>query len=1628
MFGGMNSDLSSFIQNTEKYLKALNVRPVTDLGMSNGALTNVRGNNCEIQFPTLRAVYRFSIYVPVGFTENEGMSITINGVTSATFSVFNASSLSDVIEKIKLMPNCEGNPSVDAKTFSIAYDDDFFTIYQRATQTLCSNTNSITMSVQVNQPNKISTDSLLAYTNVYGVINPMQTSPSEIPYPYINQVLDYSLAIIGSTNINSTFYLFTVPLTNTTNIGQIWSLTYSPLSTLDSIFTTKLKLLYNGYLNFSIDYPIAPTAVIGRFELEKIQRVYWSDFNNYVRVCNVADENLMNLDSKIMNIVPETSLSVPTLKKITSNNAVNTLNNTSNYQCAYKYFKSNGGETNFSIPSSLVTLTGAEISGYMGTSKKYCSLSGELNSNINKTITWELNDIDSNYDTIKFYIIIRNSDSFKIFEYEEQVVGDVSSIQTTFFNDTARMIEVSLEEFLIENSAFTTAKTIEQKDNRLFFGNVKNSISSLIENFDTRTYRYAASSETIAYKLYENEAVTFPTMGAGSYAAVPKNADIIPAYNLSMGIDDDVTTGSLYSQNKLYKYKINSTEIGGSGLNISYEFGNELFLADETITLPNFSNFPDNGTDKDIETSDQVYKFGYRKAAPNNDSTCSFNPFFKNINPNNSDFDQKYYTGNVDSQGGAKNSIGHDYFNGNFRSYQQNEIYRFAIVFKSKTGTSSFAKFIGDIKFPNYDDPCPEANRGKPAGVASVPSTYCPDFRRMFVVPANNYIAAAAYVVVPYIKFNVKIPQNILDLIGGYEIVRVQRQDKDKTIATTGIINQVSFINYNSSNGDDAIRAGTGNFTASTPPFTTTVQSHYINYPPFTTNQFANPFWNTLSDPGTGIYDAVTNPDGGDDRNFAHPLYLTYFPFENLVNKNNNLISAGDRLIPSEGYNQGHVGRVNPTTAVYDDIGRSSFYIKKFYYKSYPEFSQVDPGVAGRQFKIANSEYIEQKGTGTLPLVNGLFYENFNFYGFEGQLDPNNSFQFLDTGKANKTQVSSAGSPTVFIVLDATTPIKFQKYTNNSFQAANTYLRLSPAPGGIKSKLIVSHFKPNNLISQYGGRDYLSRSENEYISTNALRKVDDKNFDSESGGVKTYSIKTFGGDLFFGILDIQNSIKNWVAPNTPNSYKNSQAWFLPYSSTYNLDLRSGSHINYNLNSDDMAGASGADEYFYNPAFSTENNLKVYLPEPFVFNATSVYKNRIYWSSVKINGFTSDQWTNIPTRNFYDVDGNYGGINALITLGQNMFFLQDNALGRLLINPASVITDANNSQLRLTNILGNSSVLEKHFYYSVNIGTQHQWSVAKSGSAITFCDINSNKLYLFNGESLDAISDSKGHRGFMNKVLHNRIRITDNPIKYNGILSTYDFKNNEFLYTFLNKGYVAVSGIPTLVDEKYTLAYNELIQSFSSFYSFTPYIYINNGSTLYTPVNYDSSLLVRTKLYAHDQGSYGSFYGEVFPSEIKVLVNPAPIREYPYLNSITKTFDNMSWTTEAIGINYTYFDEINNAFAVASGQDSDNVIYPTDTYSKIRVYNQSQNTDWITTSLTPITGNLRKLEKDFNMQMPRNKFNNNGSSIFDPTALNITTFGDRMRDKFITVDLSYPNSSNNRFIMHNLKTSYRVSDR
>lgn len=295
--------------------------------------------------------------------------------------------------------------------------------------------------------------------------------------------------------------------------------------------------------------------------------------------------------------------------------------------------------------------------------------------------------------------------------------------------------------------------------------------------------------------------------------------------------------------------------------------------------------------------------------------------------------------------------------------------------------------------------------------------------------------------------------------------------------------------------------------------------------------------------------------------------------------------------------------------------------------------------------------------------------------------------------------------------------------------------------------------------------------------------------------------------------------------------------------------------------------------------------------------------------------------------------------------------------------------------------------------------------------------------MFNGQSLTPVSDLKGQKGFTNKALHDDILIYDNPIIGKGIMTTYDHFNNEFLYTFKNKyryfqppdGDIVYPAV-TLYDD-YTLVFSDLTGSFSSFYDFKPYVYINNRNKLYSLKDYTTTT---NKIYQHNVGNYSTFYGEVFPSGVTLTVNPNPLS--------TKVYDNVAWITESIKENLKYKDKVNDTLG-----DSDDIPYLNNTITRMRCYDEYQNTDWVTLVQTnPIT-NLRKSEQGWNTQVPRNKVNYdsnpiNTTSIFSPSILTKTVFGDRMRDKYMVVDLEYNNALNNRFILHNVKTTFRISDR
>lgn len=1494
-FFEMNSDISKIYQNNKQYLKALNMRPVTTLGGSNGSLENIKGNNLELVFPKVRDVYKLKL---TSGTLTGTVTIVING-ESNSFVTDLSSSINDLYNHLLSYTKCYNGTYSSNKEFAVSLQGDAVFIYMNPeyrTGTISSTLLNITIS------------------NSGGDITPLffntdeTTSTTKVPYIPANDLND-PLTIIGSTYINDYHYILTCGKYNTFKTGQIWELYYDEVNQYSIV-----KLLYHDFLNFSVNHPIPPTAITGRYELPNLQRIYFSDFNNPVRIVNIKDPNLMGVSVDIINAVPSIKMSIPTLSDVIANGAINPLNNSSTYQMAYRLRKNNNSTTNYSIPSALVTPVAYSTDDFRSTSLKFASLDGTENT-INKSIKWRIGSVDTSFDTMECYIIIRelsNDNVFKVFKYDEVQINGSDVLETEFKNDIDNFEDVSLDEFLIENSLFTHAKTIEQKDNRLFYGNIKNGLSEVVEQYDTRVFRFENTTNIIHIKEFETDLTskTVTISNSDDFDNISEVADNIPVYNLNITATDDP------NYNGIVNKQINSSIVGGTGKNISFSFGSVLIKTDETANSPLSSgptSFQD-GSARDNAGSPNTYKYGYRKAGLSN----STNSVLKN-NYTGGSSEQLYTLSNV------KESMALEFLNGQFRGYQCNEIYRFAIVFYSKSGSPYFAKYIGDIKFPDYSDSIDPNLRPK-TDAGSFVTTF-----KSMVVEGND-----AYLNIPYINFKVNITNELSKVISGYQIVRVNRTENDKTISSQGLITQVGIH-------------GTG----------------ILGLPDIDQSPLMAP--------------AATNTFGN-----ATSSVIAYQSFDSLVNKSTSNFENNDKIIITEKYriynNGGVPSLVNPLNSSVPNARRYGIY--KFY-NHVANF--YNPAAAGNSIlKITNATYVGQNNTIALP--GGLIYQN----------------RDLDTSLSNPFASNAIGSPTVILNLDTA-------YLNMVWGVFNStgadVARRTTGVSNVNSKLLALHFKPTKLKTQYGGRTYVARSNNKYITCGA--------FYQSNNTAHVSSINVFGGDIFYGIVDNQKGLAQGDPLFLPagNGKVKGQIWFFPGQSTMNIDTRKGLRPNSDLNADTSITALLFDNYDYNYTYSLKNNLHEYLPKPINFNITNEFFNKILWSEPKINGEPDDSWANIPIDNFYNIDGNYGPITALITFRDHLHVIQENAFGRLQVNPVAMTSTQDGSSLELATGV---EVLKKHNYISVDTGSRHQWSVNKSPGAITFTDTKLKKIFLYDGNQLLPVSDVKGNRGFINKVLNGKLLKSDNPVNEEGILVTYDYVNSEFLYTFHNK-----IGENEEKD-KYTLVYSDLTGTFTSFYSFTPYIYINNHTNLYSINN--TSSLVDTKLYLHNIGNYCKFYDDIYTCSIKIVNNGSPY------NLKTKVFDNLTFLTESINVFTNYNDDINNSI-----NESLNIPILDDTFTRVRCYNEYQNTDWLTLDKTPGNANLRRSEQGWNIQIPRNKVNYdntsiNVKSIFDPTVLTKTTFGERIRDKYLIIDLEYDNINNRRFILHSLINSFKISDR
>lgn len=561
----------------------------------------------------------------------------------------------------------------------------------------------------------------------------------------------------------------------------------------------------------------------------------------------------------------------------------------------------------------------------------------------------------------------------------------------------------------------------------------------------------------------------------------------------------------------------------------------------------------------------------------------------------------------------------------------------------------------------------------------------------------------------------------------------------------------------------------------------------------------------------------------------------------------------------------------------------------------------------------------------------------------------------------------------------------------NNF-ALNTYMYTDGNNDG--HGVLVDYRRP--VSKQYGGQRYSERTLNQYISTHSYKVV-------RSAGL--YNSLVFGGDIYINFFDSQRTI--WLLSNEDvNAFTGGECLCFPVESTINLSYRSDKGFiktrttriqeaitNYQpeVSTDMQPYVQTYELYQYNPAYSKNCDIYALTSENLNIEIQSQHDCRIIASRRKTVNKLVDDWLSFLQNTKIDIDANRGPITKLVNLKNVIYAFQDNGLGVASIDDRAVVQSADSTKI----VLGTSDVLPRYDYISMTSGSRHLFSIIQSDTAIYFYDASDRQIKVFMGQE-GSISDGFGVKSFLYNETDGDILTNDNPHRSIGINGYFDERYNEIVFTFHRS--IALT-------DYFTIAFNENLKCFTGLYTFRAPIYIRHYNTILSPRRIGNA----DSLYLHNFGEYNTFYEVKRNSSLHYIVNES-------YGSI-KVFDNITVECE---ITESEINILN------------------DFYTKIRCYNNYQNTDWhnlIYDNSVAIgkETNFSRRERLFKLQIPRNIVDSdvtNNPDIFDPIVLSNANreFRERMRDKLLHVELVYANPNNRKFKSSALSTTYRLSAR
>jgi hypothetical protein len=343
----------------------------------------------------------------------------------------------------------------------------------------------------------------------------------------------------------------------------------------------------------------------------------------------------------------------------------------------------------------------------------YRDITGTVTTDIanTKAVQFTIDNIDTSFDIIEYiFLIYEDIDLPTIVSFSETIPAS-GSVTQVFTNTDNDLTTLSLVELNFINSDFEVAKDIAIKDNRLIAANLQlREFEVTDEEFDARAYRYNSGGTAT---IYQSDGTSTTVL---DYDDIDFEHDAINRFNLP---DNDTN----FEPNK---YQSDGVTLGGEGPQIKYSFITEDIVGDNRGVA---GQTPWSGTIVKTDTTLQHNTNGV--------SVPIVDQYYNYTSP---------------------------FLSAYLKGYQRDEIYRFAIVFTSKKGNHSFAKWIGDIRMPHV---CEQKLAG--------------DY------DDDNGTISGILLKVLGIEFDVTIPTALANNIQGYQIVRVKRDNNDRTRLGGGV-------------------------------------------------------------------------------------------------------------------------------------------------------------------------------------------------------------------------------------------------------------------------------------------------------------------------------------------------------------------------------------------------------------------------------------------------------------------------------------------------------------------------------------------------------------------------------------------------------------------------------------------------------------------------------------------------------------------------------------------------------------------------------------------------------------------------------------------------------------------------